>query len=103
MYSESYKKHLAKHTEEETWDKLSEMEHKVLELEERHKYLTAMQTEAATENTTPTTISVPNAQLTEASSILILSPMQSLLNGIYDSYDTTRTLRHNNIADLYDQ
>ena len=33
MYSDSYKRHMAKHTEEEAWDKLSAMEAKVGELE----------------------------------------------------------------------
>ena len=58
VYSDSYKRHMVKHTEEETWDEFSKMENKVLELEERHEYLTTIQTEAATKNTTPTTISV---------------------------------------------
>ena len=65
MYSDSYKRYLANHTEEETWDKLSAMEAKVGELEAQQEYLTAMQT--ITE--TPTTISVPSGELTKHSSV----------------------------------
>ena len=42
VYSDSYKRHMAKHVEEKIWDKLLEIEHKVMELEERHEYLTVM-------------------------------------------------------------
>ena len=63
--TDSYKRHLAKHTEEEAWDKLSAMEAKVEALEAHQEYLTAMQTITDT----PTTISVPSGDLTETSSI----------------------------------
>ena len=56
---------MAKHTEEEAWDKLSAMEAKVDKLGAQQEYLSAMQT--ITE--TPTTISVPSGDLTENSSI----------------------------------
>ena len=65
MYSDSYKRYMANHTEEEAWDKVSAMEAKVGELEAQQEYLTAMQT--ITE--TPTTISVPSGDLTENSSV----------------------------------
>ena len=35
MYSDSHKKHMAKHTEEETWDKISAVEDMVAELGDR--------------------------------------------------------------------
>ena len=65
MYSDSYKRYMANHTEEEAWDKLLEMEAKVGEVEAQQEYLTAMQT--ITE--IPTTISVPSGDLTENSSV----------------------------------
>ena len=55
---------MAKHTEDETWDKLSEIAHNVLKLKETQKYLAVMQTEPATEDTTPITISyVPSGKI----------------------------------------
>ena len=65
MYTDSYKRHITKHAEEEAWDKLSVMEAKVEELEVQQEYLTAIQTISET----PTTISVPSGDLNEASSI----------------------------------
>ena len=56
---------MAKHTEEEAWDKLAAMEAKVEDLEAQQEYFTAMQTITDA----PTTISVPSADLTTTSSI----------------------------------
>ena len=65
MHSDSYMKHVAKHTEEETWDKISAVVGMVAELGKRQEYLTAMQTITDT----PTTINVPSGALTDNSSI----------------------------------
>ena len=43
MYTDSYKKHMAKHAEEGAWDKLSAIKAKVEDLEAQQGYLTAMQ------------------------------------------------------------
>ena len=42
MHTDSHRRHMAKHTEDATWDKLSAMENKVVELEAQQEYLTAM-------------------------------------------------------------
>ena len=56
---------MAKHTKEETWDKISAVQETVAELNDRQEYLTAIQTITDT----PTTISVSSAELTDNSSI----------------------------------
>ena len=69
MYADSHKKHMAQHTEEETWDKITAVEEMVAELEERQEHLSAMQTVTDT----PTIISIRSADITTNSSIELVT------------------------------
>ena len=62
LHADTYKPNNTGHSAEEQW-KFSELDNRVDQLE----YLTAMQSEVASD--TPTTISVPSNQPTEASSL----------------------------------
>ena len=65
MYTDLYKKHMAKHDEEGAWDKLAAIKAQVEDLAAQQEYLTARQSISEA----PTTISVPSGDITETASI----------------------------------
>ena len=68
VYADTYKPTNTRlSAEEATWDKFTELDHRMDQLEDMREYVTAMQSELASD--TPTTISVPSNQPTEASSL----------------------------------
>ena len=72
MYADTYKPtNVGHNAEEATWDKLSELDQRMEHLEDMKEYLTVAQSVAPSD--TPTTISVPGNQPTEASSLASLT------------------------------
>ena len=68
MYADTYKTTNTGHSAEEaTWDKFTELDHRMDQLENMKEYVTALQSEMASD--TPTTISITSNQPTEASSL----------------------------------
>ena len=68
LYTDSHLQAQAKHIKEATWK--SEVDLRMQDLEQdRNDYITAMHTDTRSKYPTPTSISVPSGQLTEALSI----------------------------------